>query len=221
MEEALRALQRGRVAPVTTTDDRVPLHPYYSQAQPDRRDQYRMEPLLFAPRYVRTRNMGRWHRPRYGFRHRDGRESVTMWCGQTVTRLSAALGRGDVPSTDEACGTCEGRALGAGIDPTPDGLPRLVFTGRYGQPPKKCPGSRSERLAVEDPDNWRRATCRVCHEYVKMRAGGSVYNSSWGMALHAPGPALVDPCPEHGWYHLRPAGEMGVTCACMIPGESF
>lgn len=204
-----------------TVDDLVLLHPNYVASDPTLSWTRRTAPLEYAPRYVRTRRMSRWHRPRYGTRFLDdGRESVTVWCGQTIPDLTTDRGRKPILTAgsvqvDDVCGTCEGRALGAGQDPTPDGLPPLTFTGNTGRPPKRCPGSRSLDLAVIMPGE-RCATCRACHDIVPMRVSGGPYASRWGMATHAPGEALVQPCPVHGWHHLRPWGAADAVCACRL-----
>lgn len=70
------------------------------------------KPLRTGPRFVRGRT--RWHRVRSGTLHDHG-EAWAMWCGQT------RFGN-DKPDTSDGlptdglplCGTCEGRAAGAG-----------------------------------------------------------------------------------------------------------
>lgn len=203
-----------------TVDDLVLLHPNYTSADPTLPWVRALVPLEYAPRYLRSRRMSRWHRPRYGHRHHDGRVSVQFWCGAGVPNLEGDRGKQPLLTAgavhvDDVCGTCEGRALGAGQDATPPGMPRLTFTGNVGRAPRKCPGSRSLDLAVLMPGE-RTATCRACHDVVPMRAGGSVYVSRWGMATHPPGDLLVLPCPAHGWHHLRASGAVGAVCACRL-----
>lgn len=204
-----------------TVDDVVFLHPYYSAADPALPSTRWSVPLEHAPRYLRTKSMSRWHRPRYGFRYVGGpwkgagRESVVLWCGMGITDLRKALSRGDAPPEDEVCGTCEGRALGAGQDPTPPGMPALIFRGRTGAAPKRCPGSRSADLAVTMPGG-RCATCRVCHDVVPLRLfGGGPWRDRLGLGDHPPGDALVPPCQHHGWHHLEPVGAIGAACRCV------
>lgn len=206
-----------------TVDDLVLLHPYYSRSGPDRRPEWWLTPLTHAPRYVRTSRSTRWHRPRYGHRfapthpYAAGKETFGLWCGQGVgARLQEPLlWRGSVPDGEPACGTCEGRALGAGQDVTPDGMPGLIFSGRYGLAPEVCPGTRT-KLAVPHA-GYRVGTCRVCHTVEPLRACGGRYHADWNLAAHPPGDLLCPPCPQHGWYHLEPHGPAGVRCACGRP----
>jgi hypothetical protein len=202
-----------------TTDDLVLLHPFYSRGNIDTRPEWWSTPVLHAPRYVRTSRSTRWHRPRYGKRFSDqhpwapGKETFTVWCGQGVgARLQQPLlWSGSVPDGEPVCGTCEGRALGAGQDPTPEGMPGLVFSGRYGLAPEWCPGGGT-KLAVPHDGN-RVATCRVCRRVEPMRACGGRYHADWKLAAHE-ATTLPDPCPEHGWYSLVPNGPADVRCAC-------
>jgi hypothetical protein len=68
--------------------------------------------------------MGRWHRPRWGiwrFR-REGRGwntlSWQLWCGyHFYAGTRRVLTATTVPVGDQLCGTCEGRAVGAGYPP--------------------------------------------------------------------------------------------------------
>ncbi len=203
----------------TVEDDVVFLHPAYQRGGFTVSRGPRLEQMTHAPRYVRTERMSRWHRPRSGHRYTrpswgsPGRECLSLWCGQSIPDLRDALGLGQPPDGEPVCATCEGRALGAGQDDTPDGLPPLVFTGRYGFNDRWCPGSRLNRLALPH-DGFRVATCRVCHDIQPMRACGGPYRADWTIPWHEPGPLLVPPCPEHGWFHLVPDGPTGAVCAC-------
>lgn len=42
-----------------------------------------VEALTSGPRFVRTRGMSRWHRPRSGRRYPDDRVVYDAWCGYT------------------------------------------------------------------------------------------------------------------------------------------
>lgn len=172
-------------------------------------------PVYEAPRYVRGRNMGRWHRPRSGTR-RPGRATVSFWCGAGYVDLDVAMAADSVPEAEPVCGTCEGRALGAGQDDTPAGLPRLAFEPRWLSPPAVCPGSGRNSVYRGLVEDLRRNVCRclVCGVYVPLRASGGPYNPSYGPARHEPGDDLFSPCPWHAWNYpaRRPDGTVGCSC---------
>lgn len=181
--------------------------------------------LTEGPRYARTSRMGRWHRIRSGTRHgalRDGRKVLVparevwhLWCGQTATSLRAILC--DVLPDDGApvCGTCEGRALGAGHDPgavTVEGR-TLRFDPLRLTPPTRCPGSHDYRLMQDI--NHRVGRCLVCQELMPIRNLGSPYNPTVGLTNHPPGPGLVPGCPFHAWRELIPTDDGSrARCAC-------
>src|SRR5258708_3084610 len=105
----------------------------------------RDEALVVGPRYVRTGGLSRWHPSRKGTRYADGRVSYGLWCGAGFVSgefLTADRVADDFP----VCGTCEGRACGAGQDDWPGDGPGLLFSPRRLTPPKYCPGSRKERV---------------------------------------------------------------------------
>lgn len=187
-------------------------------------------PLAEAPRYVRGRGNSRWHRVRsavvYPPRHgaAEERTSYAYWCGQHVSNGGNG-GKGgplwlvdDVPPSEPVCGTCVGRALGAGQDETPAGLPPLLFSPRWRTPPSVCPGSRSRTLWIEVSRNC--GQCLVCGDITPIRVIGSGYNA-WGAGPtnHAPGDALVEPCPFHAWSQLVERGGAAV-CGCGWPGAA-
>ena len=68
--------------------------------------------------FVWTRMATRVHRVRSATMHLwDGEYShtaFTCWCGQTALTKNGAQLSDDPPSTLPVCGTCEGRATGAG-----------------------------------------------------------------------------------------------------------
>lgn len=161
-------------------------------------------PLAEGPRYVRGPGHSRWHRPRSGVRMRRW-TSLHLWCGQG-TFLDNVITADEVPEAEPVCGTCEGRALGAGQDETPAGMPRLAFEPRWLTPPAKCPGAG--RSALFEPVG-RVGRCLLCGEMLPVRATGSWHNPDYGVVAHKPGPGLVPPCPWHGWRRLRANG-----CAC-------
>lgn len=84
--------------------------------------------LTAAPPLIRTPRMNRWHRPRRGYFHSSVGRSFDTWCHYALTDLRGRRsGRGpqlifaDHLSGDTdlpVCGTCEGRAVGAGHAPT-------------------------------------------------------------------------------------------------------
>ena len=180
-------------------------------------------PLTEARRYARGRGNSRWHRLRsgvlYGADHQfawcpDGRVVVHYWCGSSA---HDGPGKGalwyvdDLPTSEPACGTCVGRALGAKQDETPPPLPPLLFSPRWQRPPVKCPGSGSRTLWAGD-ERARVGSCLACGETVPIRAKPF---PSWGAGpeAHLPGVGLVDPCPFHAWLRLT-AVDGGAACAC-------
>jgi hypothetical protein len=175
-------------------------------------------PLYEAPRYVRGPGMSRWHRPRSGVWRPRG-AALSFWCGYGYVRGDSLLTAESIPEPEPACGTCEGRALGAGQDDTPAGMPRLAFEPRWLTPPPTCPGSGrrgADRGLIED---LRRnvGRCLVCGALVGIRAMGGPYNPSAGAVSHRPDGGLYEPCPWHAWNMpaLRAPGVVG--CACGWP----
>ena len=170
--------------------------------------------LRTGPRWLRGRT--RWHRVRSGVRYAD-RDHATfhLWCGQMLFehRVPAAA---DLPPEDGVpfCGTCEGRAVGAGHPsplPIPDGA--LVFSPERLIPPRWCPGGgtgSARHLAEKVAQRVMR--CGACGELVPMK------NATWrewreSPRQHEPGAGLVPGCPLHAWRHLVRTTE-GVACQC-------
>lgn len=160
-------------------------------------------PLSTGPRYIRGRGNSRWHRPRCGYTQAD-QTLFTFWCGPHLWDRPAgdrAWLSDDLPEHEPACGTCVGRALGAGQDEVPLDLPPLVFSPRWLHPPRWCPGSRSEDLIGEPPAPAQGSVgvCLACGDLVAVRAMGSRWNPRAGLQQHVAGPGLVPACPWHGW----------------------
>jgi hypothetical protein len=172
----------------------------------------------FAP-LVRTGGMGRWHRPRSGLRYvadgrPSGRYSLHTWCGQ-IAHSARGIITADQPDQDPLCGTCEGRAVGAGhslIGVVP--MSELLFEpfSQYAPPPV-CPGFRRGLVRT---DTARAEQCVTCGELVPIRFYGRGYDAVRVFPQsHPPGPGLVPPCPFHGWdmLVLRPGAERA-SCSC-------
>lgn len=175
---------------------------------------YEAEPLTEGPALLRTRGMSRWHRPRSGVRLPDGRVSYTVWCGQHVggnLRTGGALAAEEPPPGEPVCGTCDGRAAGAGQIPSPPGR-RLAFSPRWQTPPRWCPGSRSSVLFEALPGG-RVGRCLACSDLLPLRAMGGPYNGGYGIVQHPPGPGLLTPCPFHAWRQFT-AVDGRPCCAC-------
>lgn len=180
-------------------------------AQPG--DSLLMEAVASGPAYARSRAASRWHLVRSAIDRicpwGDGEitRSFHYWCGTFVSGKKALTV--DAPPPDEpVCGTCFGRREGA--DPE---RPDLLFSPRV-QPPRRCPGSQT-RWVTET--SWNRGVCLACHEPVKLRAFGGVYNTNWGAQNHPPGPGLVAGCEFHGWRALVLATSHDgpvVVCRC-------
>lgn len=175
-------------------------------------------PLRFGPRYVRGET--RWHHPRSGRLYGD-RPCMTLWCGQTVTdlRVRPIASTEDELDGVDVCGTCDGRARGAGQLPQRDGEPPLVFSPQLSKPPKVCPSRKDAKLWAYLAENRDRrvALCRACGAVEAVRAAGGPYNSHAVIAAHAPY-ELVPPCPTHGWHRLVPSPDgQTAVCACAPP----
>lgn len=168
------------------------------------------EPLAEGPRFVRTRAMTRWHRPRTGVRYGDGRLVYQLWCGSHV-QGDAFLSCDELPPGESVCGLCDGKAVGAGQDTGPDGR-NLVFSPRDIHPPKTCPASRSSVLFVEIPGG-RAGRCLACSDVHPLRAMGGAFDPRFAITLHPTGPNLVQPCPFHRWRQLT-VQDGRVLCSC-------
>lgn len=173
-------------------------------------------PIYEAPRYVRGPGNSRWHRPRCGNRRSARYATLTFWCGSGYVRLDDCLGADSVPEPEPVCGTCEGRALGAGQDDTPAGVPRLAFEPRWLVPPRRCPGSG--RCGIFECLGQSAGRCLVCGDLVGLRAGGGPYNGWYGPVVHMPGPGLFPPCPWHAWNLPSKRAGGSVGCRCGWPG---
>lgn len=170
-----------------------------------------------APEFVRSRGMSRWHRPRTGVRWPGGRITYGLWDGAGYVALPGGLAV-DVRPDDglPVCGTCDGRAAGAGQIPGPPGR-ELVFTPRHITPPRHCPGSRTGLF--EELPGGRVGRCQVCGDMQPLRAMGGPYASRYAIVQHPPGAALVDPCPFHRWRSLA-ATDGRVHCTCGRPAST-
>lgn len=177
------------------------------------------EALSEGPRFIRTRRMNRWHRPRNGVRYPEGRTVYGAWCGYGIggsDKAGACLGVEEPPEGEPVCATCEGRAAAAGHDVSPTGR-NLIFEPRHIDPPKNCPGSRSSSLYAELPGG-RAGRCLVCQDVQPLRAMGGPYNPRYAIVQHPIGSALVAPCPFHRWQSLVNRDGRAV-CGCGREGE--
>lgn len=179
-------------------------------------------PLNRAARYVRGPGHSRWHRPRSAYREQGGGTVMTLWCGQSafdgLHGRPALLRRDRVDGRLPVCGTCEGRALGAGQDDVPADLPELVFAPRWFTRPRLCPGSGSDRLIGDPPVSAQGiGLCLACGDLIKIRAVGSPYHPGYGLQRHPPGPNLVAPCPWHAWHHIDRVAGGRAGCRCGWP----
>lgn len=175
-----------------------------------------VQALDHGPNLVRTRGMSRWHRPRSGVRMPDGRTVYDLWCGYAVggsDRAGTYLAAEELPPGEAVCGTCEGRAAGAGqIDST--GRP-LLFTPQGFTPPKHCPGSRRDLYTVQP--GGRVGRCLACDGLQPIRAMGGPYAPRAALVQHEPTGALVDPCPFHRWRQPTRGADGLLQCTCGRP----
>ncbi|MEU9703027.1 hypothetical protein [Streptomyces sp. NPDC047981] len=174
-----------------------------------------VEALTTGPRFLRTRSMSRWHRPRSGTRH-GNRDCYSAWCGYGIgsSDRAPALTAEEIPDGELVCATCEGRAIGAGQEQqNPDGR-QLVFGPRELQPPKTCPGSR--RALYAPLPGGTTARCLICSDIHPVRAMGGPYNPRTAITQHPPGPGLVQPCPFHRWRQPTVTNNT-VHCTCGRP----
>ena len=170
------------------------------------------EALAVGPRYMRGAAQSRWHRVRSGVRWSDDTVSWTLWCGQVVSRGSNRLTADRMADDLPVCGTCEGRACGAGQDDWPLEGPGLLFSPRRLTAPKHCPGSRKEAYEALSLSAGR---CLVCGSVESVRAMGGPYNGRVAMIQHSPGAELVPGCPFHAWRELRIV-DGSVVCGCRV-----
>lgn len=174
-------------------------------------------PLTTGPRYVRGRGNSRWHRARAGYRQ-SGRTLFVFWCGphRWDRPEDRAWLTDDLPEREPVCGTCVGRALGAGQDQVPADLPPLVFSPRWITPPRLCPGSGSEQLIGEPPAPAQGSVgvCLACGDLVAVRSMGGPWNPRYGLQRHVAGPGLVPACPWHAWQYIGRRNDDTAGCRC-------
>lgn len=171
--------------------------------------------LRTGPRWLRGRT--RWHRVRSGTVHGHG-ACWLMWCGQTRFERDKPDRTDDLPADGAPlCGTCEGRAAGAG-HPSPIELPddaELLFRPARLTPPRWCPGGGPYGPArhLGEVVGHRVVRCGACGDLVaEINAYG--WNPRFGQPRrHEPGPGLVPGCELHAWRYLVRTTE-GVACQC-------
>lgn len=194
------------------------LHPPVTGSTGGPRD---VEALLEGPCWVRSRNGTRWHRPRSGVVYPaacwspEPYTAWSLWCGQSAFD-HRVIGRDEIPDDGvPCCGTCEGRAVGAGYPALlGDPLAPTIFSPHGLTPPKRCPGSRS----WPHQRQGRIGTCDVCGETLALRGGGGAYAPTDGLVNHAPGPGLVMGCEFHAWRRLViRESDARVVCRCEVP----
>lgn len=178
--------------------------------QSDRNDR---TALTAAPMFGRNRKMSRWHIPRTGTVYANGRIVYGVWCSASYLTVGKSLMVDEIPSDDTTpiCGTCVGRAVGAGhslpiVSVEHEG--GLVFEPRYIRTPRVCPGSK---LTAWHHVNDRIGRCFVCGEYETISGGSRGYG--WiapHLRMHAPADGLVKPCPFHAWDRITAEGR----CSC-------
>ncbi len=201
-----------------------------------------VQALTHGPLFVRSHGMGRWHRPRWGVHHLElppapnaaemgwpttPRPAFThyhLWCGQSAStgrspRQGAAPGLLTINRlpTDGApvCGTCEGRAVGAGHPAAAiAGQTRALLFEPRRLELRVCPGYLFAEYRVT---RYRlRCTCLICG-VTDLRLTGGSRGYGWTpvrAAPHEPGPGLVPGCPFHAWRQLVLDDSGRVGCSC-------
>lgn len=171
--------------------------------------------LWTGPRWLRGAT--RWHRIRSGvqYPHFD-HPSYQAWCGQAITPQGRPAAT-ELPADGRPlCGTCEGRAAGAG-HPSPISTDvELVFSPDRLTAPRWCPGGAPYGPArhLAEAVAHRVVRCGACGELVpEKRYRCHDYGSGVQAAQHPPGAGLVPGCPLHAWRHLVRTAE-GVACQC-------
>jgi hypothetical protein len=163
-----------------------------------------------APMLCRSREARRWHRPRSGkVWQRDGRVSLLYWCG--ASSAGPYLFAAELPDGDQSCGTCEGRAVGAGFPSSvfPDAA--VLFQPRTGTP-ALCGAGHWEAL---NPPRGSIGRCRWCGAVERIVGGSRGYGwTPVRMAPHAP-LALFAPCHDHGYLSIVDVdGQLVCRCRC-------
>lgn len=181
--------------------------------------------LTVHPAYVLSGGATMWHVVRAAYMT-EYNKIVHFYCGQhqrtrIINGLVADWLETDNPASDDpVCGTCVGRAVGAGRKlPRLEvvGDPSLQFTPRGRKPNVWCPGTRlSASWGLEYGD---RMTCPICGvEDLRVGLAGTSpwYSSGWvQIRAHRTGVNIVDPCPFHGWKNMTKDG----VCACSVEKE--
>lgn len=182
-----------------------------TRSMPQRRDP---KVLWSGPRFIRGRS--RWHRVRSGTLHDHG-EAWLMWCGQTRFGRDKPDTSDDLPADGlPLCGTCEGRAAGAGHPSPIAGDVELLFRPSRLVPPRWCPGGAPYGPAqhLAEQAGRRVVRCGACGELVREKNyRWHDYGTGPKPQQHEPGPGLVPGCPQHAWRHLVRTAE-GIACQC-------
>ncbi|WWT39738.1 hypothetical protein [Microcystis phage Mwe-JY05] len=182
-------------------------------------------PLTAAPPLIRTRAMGRWHRVRSGVHYTPASRAWTAhtsfatWCGQGVSDVES-LRAVELPVGEPLCGTCEGRAVGAGHPATGQPIPGLIHQPVTRRPPPPvCPATRRK---LWDAPGWPDGVfpCPACRVPTRLRGCGGWHDSGVKIEGHPPGPDLCEPCAFHRWDGLQlllvESGPQAV-CSCRLP----
>lgn len=168
--------------------------------------------LSHGPNFLRGRESEYWHRPRSGIAMRGDRIVWHYWCGVSA-HADTVIERSDPPQGEPVCGTCEGRAIGAGMV-AGNSDHDLKFTPRYQAPPKVCPGSGTDHAGLWTRVAPRVGRCLVCGTWEPIRWRSSYDGGEEKLASHQPvrdlGPLR---CDFHGWQQLV-ARDGVVVCAC-------
>lgn len=180
--------------------------------------------LIRSPRSGIGRYEARWHRVKSAASYQAGHTIVTAWCGASIS-ANEAFTTDDALDGFPVCGSCEGRALAVGLP----GVVALLDTTKTGaiyepdciaafRPPKVCPGSTNGWLvASPGVPAIDVGKCGACGILAPLRSGRD-WHATTVLKSHAPGVALVPPCPQHAWDDLTLDGDTAI-CRCAKGGE--
>lgn len=170
--------------------------------------------LRKAPTYGRNAAMSRWHVPRTGTLRDGVMRSFTIWCSAAILRPDdlkrPALMVDEITDDVPVCGTCVGKATGAGHAVPAIAVEHeggLIYLPHQVRIPSTCPGSN---YITWHEVNVFVGRCLVCLDYMPIRHSRGYETGYSRLRVHTPATTLVDPCPWHAWDRITAEG----ICSC-------